>query len=230
MTSKHKIPNYYENIPKDLLTETDNPNYDLHLLKLPFRMVVVAPSGSGKSNFITHILHQFCNKRGTFADIVIVTRNKDEPLYNYLSQKSEGLIQVLEGMHSLPKLDNMDKKKNHLVVVDDLVLDKNQGGICEYYIRARKLNCSVIYLSQKFYAIPQIIRGNCNYFVLLKLTGKREIKLILSEFSLGVNEEQLMDLYQQATSEKFQPLIVDLDAPLDTKFRRGLLEFLEPRV
>lgn len=177
------------------------------------------------------MLHLFCQgKIGTFATIVVCTRNRDEPLYTHLSEKSGGMIQILEGMNSLPKLDLMDKKKSHLVIVDDLVLDKNQTTISEYYIRARKLNCSVIYLSQKFFAIPQIIRGNCNYFMLLKLTGKREIKLILSEFSLGVNEEQLMDLYTQATSEKFQPLLIDLDAPLDKKFRRGFLEFLEPNV
>ena len=194
-------------------------------------MTVVAPSGAGKSNFITHMLHLFCQgKKGTFSTINICTRNKDEPLYNFLTEKSNGLINVSEGMHSLPKLDTLDKKKNHLCIVDDLVLDKNQTTICEYYIRARKLNCSVIYLSQKFYAIPQIIRGNSNYFVLLKLTGKREIKLILSEFSLGVNESELMDLYTQATSEKFQPLLVDLDAPLDTKFRRGFTDFLEPNI
>ena len=107
-----KIPNWYEMIPKDLLSEADNPNYELHLLKIPFRMIVDSPSGGGKTNFLTHLLHLFCQgKKGTFSTINICTRNKDEPLYNFLTEKSNGLINVSEGMHSLPKLDTLDKKR-----------------------------------------------------------------------------------------------------------------------
>ena len=46
-----KIVNMYEKIPKEYLDKVDNPNFHLHQLKLPFRMVIVAPSGSGKTNF-----------------------------------------------------------------------------------------------------------------------------------------------------------------------------------
>lgn len=225
------IPNYYKNIEHDnpdLLIKPFNPNHHLHGMNLPFRSCIVAPSGSGKTNFLVHLIHLFSQgKRGTFADITICTRNKDEPLYNWLVEKSEGSIRVLEGLHSLPKLDQFDKRVNHLVVVDDLVLDKNQQGVSDYYIRARKLNVSVVYISQKFHLIPPIIRGNCSYFCLLKLSGKREINLILSEFGLGVTKEQLFDLYQRATAERFQPLVVDMDAPPEKRFRAGLDDVLE---
>jgi hypothetical protein len=46
-------------------------------------------------------------------------------------------------MKSLPVLDKMDKKTNHLVICDDLLLDKDQQPIINYYIRCRKLNCSI---------------------------------------------------------------------------------------
>jgi hypothetical protein len=223
-----EIVNYYEKIDKSLLLEAENPNFDLHRLKLPFRMCVVAPSGSGKTNFLVNLIHLFSRGKGTFADITVITRNKDEPLYTFLSGKSDQ-IQIKEGLHNLPQLDKMDKAVNHLVCFDDLVLSRDQSQIENYYIRARKLNCSVIYLSQSFFRIPKIIRNNCSYMVILKLSGNREVNMILSEFGLGVSKEQLLELYETATREKFSPLIIDLEADPYSRFRKGFKQILTPR-
>ena len=84
------IINWYEKIPKEMLDDAENPNFHIHHLKVPFRMCVVAPSGSGKSNFLVNLIHLFSSgNKGTFSDITIITRNKDEPLYKYLTSKCE---------------------------------------------------------------------------------------------------------------------------------------------
>jgi len=191
-------------------------------------MCVVAPSGSGKSNFLVNLIHLFSSgNKGTFSDITIITRNKDEPLYKYLTSKCDQ-IQVKEGIHNIPSLDKMDKKENHLVCFDDLVLAKDQSAIENYYIRARKLNCSVVYLSQSYFRIPKIIRNNCSYMVILKLSGNREVNLILSEFGLGVTREQLLAMYEFATKEKFSPLLIDLELDASKRFRKGFQDILDP--
>jgi hypothetical protein len=222
-----KIVNMYDRIPKELLEKSENPNFQLHKLKLPMRMCVVAPSGSGKTNFVVNLIALFSKGKGSFADITIITRNKDEPLYKWLEGLSDQII-IKEGMENIPSLDKMDKELNHLVIFDDLVLSKDQSRIENYYIRARKLNCSVIYLSQSYYRIPKIIRNNCNYFVLLKLSGNREVNMILSEFGLGVTKDELLEIYKYATSEKFQPLVIDMDEEPSQRFRKGLLEVINP--
>ena len=225
---KADIVNWYEKIPKEMLDNAENPNFHIHKLKIAFRMCVVAPSGSGKTNFLVNLIHLFSQgKNGTFADITIITRNKDEPLYNFLTTKCDQ-IQVKEGIHNLPQLDKMDKKVNHLVCFDDLVLAKDQSAIENYYIRARKLNCSVIYLSQSYFRIPKVIRNNCSYMVILKLSGNREVNLILSEFGLGVSREQLLAMYEFATREKFSPLLIDLEEDPYKRFRKGFSEILDP--
>lgn len=222
-----KIINMYEKIPKKFLDVAENPNYNLHLLKLPFRMIIVAPSGSGKTNFLINLLSLFSKNQGTFADICILTRNKDEPLYRWLEDETEGRISIKEGLHNAPKLDDMDKKENHLVIWDDLVLSKDLTSVENYYIRARKLNCSCIFLSQSYFKIPKNIRGNCNYMVILKLANQRDCNLILTEFGLGVTKEQLLKIYEYATKEKFQPLLVDLDEEKEKRFRKGFTEILD---
>lgn len=231
MTSKNKkhtgkIINMYDKIPKDFLDSVDNPNFDLHNLKLPFRMCIVAPSGSGKTNFLVNLLHLFsCGSKGTFSTIDIITRNKDEPLYKWITSQCES-IRINEGLSHTPKLDDFDKTKNHLVVFDDLVLSKDLSMVENYYIRARKLNTSVIFISQSYFKIPKIIRNNCSYIVLLKLSGHREVNLILSEFGLGITKEELLNFYDYATKEKFSPLIIDMEESTDKRFRKGLLEIL----
>ena len=223
---KAKIVNMYEKIPKDMLDHADNPNEHLHHLKIPFRMVVVAPSGSGKSNFLLNLLALFSEGKGTFQTINIITRNKDEPLYKWLQSKSDQIM-ITENLHTTPQLDKFDKDFNHLVVWDDLVLSKDLGMVEQYYIRARKLNCSVIFLSQSFYKIPKIIRGNCSYMVILKLSGKREVNMILSEFGLGVTKEELTEIYEYATREKFSPLIIDMEADKTDRFRKGFADVID---
>ena len=92
-----KVINFYERMDKKFLDNAENPNFNLHHLKLPFRMCIVAPSGSGKTNFLLNIINLFSQGKGTFADISIITRNKDEPLYRFLQSKNDQ-INIKEGL------------------------------------------------------------------------------------------------------------------------------------
>lgn len=221
-----KIENLYEKIPKELLDEAENPNFHLHHLKIPFRMCIVAPSGSGKTNFLCNLIGLFSRDRGTFQTITIITRNKDEPLYKWITSKSDQIV-IKEGLTNTPPLDKYDKDVNHLLVWDDLVLSKDLSMVENYYIRARKFNVSCIFISQSYFKIPKIIRNNCSYMVLLKLSGQREVNVILSEFGLGVSKDQLVEIYKYATNEKFSPLLIDMEADSGQRFRRGLLEIID---
>jgi len=220
-----KIINMYEKMPSEFKDEAENPNFHLHKLKLPFRMCIVAPSGSGKTNMLINLLALFSAGQGSFASITILTKNKDEPLYKWIGSKCDSIV-IKEGLSNTPQLDKFDKDFNHLVVFDDLVLSKDLSMVENYYIRARKLNCSVIFISQSFFRIPKIIRNNCSYMVLLKLSGQREVNLILSEFGLGVTKEELIAIYDYATQEKMTPLLIDMEASPDQRFRKGFLEII----
>jgi hypothetical protein len=218
--------NFYEVMDKKFITKTENPNYHLHGINLPFRMCIVAPSGSGKTNFLVNLINLFCQGRGTFADIHISTKNKDEALYNYLASLSDQIHIREGGFETLPKLDDFDKESNHLMVVDDLVLEKNQERICNYFIRARKLNVSVIYISQTYFGIPPVIRKNSSYMVILKLRGNKDINSVLREVTVGLTKEQLLAMYDYCTREQFNALVVDMEAPNEKRFRKNWDEFL----
>ena len=231
-TPSNQMINFYEKMPKKFLTKPDNPNYDLHQINNPFTMCVSAPTGSGKTTFTTNLIHRFSSgKDGTFQKIYVICSNKNEPLYEYLQTLSDRIF-VKEGIESIPDLDKEfgDQKKDNtssLVVFDDLVLKKNQRPIESYYMKCRKWNVSVMYLSQSYFQIPIFIRRNSMYCVFLKMGGSRTIKQVLTDFSLGISQEQLYNMYEYATSEKFGCFLIDL-VDDSKKYRKGFLEILDP--
>jgi hypothetical protein len=226
--NNNEVRNIYKKIPKKLLPSYHNPNYDNHLLNIPFRCVIVGSSGSGKTNVAVEILRRM---NDTFGKIWVVTKNKDEPIYNFLqSMIPPDFLDIREGVENIPEFDEFDPELQHMVIFDDLVLEKNQKKIEQYFIRGRKIarGISCLYLTQSFYKTPKVIRLNSSYIILKKLSSKRDLNLILSEVNIGINKNKLFELYKYCIDGDFTNfLLIDCDAPQEKKFRKNFLEILE---
>ena len=72
------------------------------------------------------------------------------------------------------------------------------------------------------------IRKNSTHLVILKLGGLREVNRILSEYGLGVTKDQLLSMYEYATLNKFDCLIIANEEPRESKFRKNFSEILDP--
>ena len=203
---------------KEFITEYDNPHFDSHQIKVPFRLAVIASSGGGKTQYLLNLISRM---NDTFGHIYVCYRT-NESLYDFL-QKQIGAdkITFFTQLSKFPQVNEMPKDKQILCVFDDVVnySDKEQGIIKEYYVRGRKWGkgISMCYLSQSFYRIPKIIRLQCNYLILLKLGSKRDLNLILGDYGLGVDKEELMTIYKDATKVPFDFLKLSLDERDDNK-------------
>jgi ABC-type dipeptide/oligopeptide/nickel transport system ATPase component len=184
-------------------------------------MIIAGNSGSGKTQTLLNLIY---NMPDTFENIYITTKNKDEPLYNYLEDKlkDEGL-KITEGLENLPDLDQMDKEQNTLIILDDLVNEpaKQQRPIADYFIRARKKNCSLVYISQSFYQVPKLIRDNITYLIIKQVSSMRNLTMIARECSLGIDKNQLKKIYDDATASKQDFLLIDLEGDKDERFRKN---------
>jgi hypothetical protein len=218
---KAELIDWYKKIPPKYLTKTHNPNFNIHGINLPFRMLIIGGSGAGKTQTLMNLIH---NMNNTFNDIYVITKNKNEPMYEYLEDKfGKKGVRVVEGIDKAPDLDkDISKEDQTLVVMDDLVLERNQKPLEEYFIRARKQNCSLVYISQSYFAVPPIIRKNLNYLIIKRLANLPDLFRIMREYSLGVDKSVLLKLYEDTTSHNKQDfLLVDLDAEPEDRFRKN---------
>ena len=132
---------------------------------------------------------------------------------------------ITEGIDSAPNLDEFDKKEQSLIVMDDLVLEKNQKQLEQYFIRARKLNSSLVYLSQSYFGVPKMIRINLNYLIIKRLNTLQDLFRMMREYSLGVSKDVLVDLYQHSIQDnKHDFLLIDLDSEPKDRFRFNFLD------
>lgn len=221
-----ELIDWYATIPKKFLNSSHNPNYHLHGLKIPFRMLITGNSGSGKTSTLLNIIHNMGN---TFEQIFIICKSKDEPLYRYLEDKlGDSGLSIVEGIANAPDIEkDLSPDVQSLVVMDDLVGEKNQTILEEYFIRARKRGASLIYLTQSYYRTPRMIRQNLTYMIIKKVSSLKDLYRILSEYTLGVDKEVLKRIYEDATADKKDFLLIDLDAPDEGKFRKNFTDIYE---
>jgi len=183
--------------------------------------LIIGSSGSGKTQTLLNIIKAFNN---TFMTIIICTKNSDEPLYNWLKTKiNNNQLKIFEGIDNIPDLDSFNKNENNLIVFDDLILD-DLKKIGSYFIRARKMNISCIFISQSYYSSNKdfkIIRRNINYLIIKKVSSIKELNLISREYSINLNKNDFNKLYNDITKEFENFLMIDCDASDDKKFRRN---------
>ena len=209
------------------LTKQNNPHYEKHFIKIPFRMLIVGNSGSGKTSTLMNLIY---NMPDTFEEIIICCKSKAEPIYEFLEDKykKNKEVKIMEfGKDGLPDIDKMDKEQQRLLIYDDLVNEKDQRAICESFIRARKKNCSLCYLTQSYYAVPKMIRNNLTYIIIKQLSSLKNLTMIINEYSLGVDKKAMKEMYDDATKEKMGFLMLDLEGDRDKRFRSNFDEFYQ---
>jgi predicted metalloprotease len=59
----------------------------------------------------------------------------------------------------------------------------------------------------------------------LKLGGSRVVNALLREISIGLTKEELMYMYNDATKEKFNCLIVNLEKSGNERYRKNFLDY-----
>lgn len=209
--------NFYSKIPN--VEKEHNPGYGVsHMLKVPFRMLILGMSGGGKTNTLLDMIDRMKN---TFTHIILCTRDAHEPLYIHLKNKLKDGLTIYEGtipvpdnkrgavMPNVPDLDTISRQEQTLVIFDDLVLAKNSNRISEYFIRGRKKNVSMVYLSQSYFKAPKIIRLQCNYIIFKQVNNINDLNAILRETTLPYKLEDLRKMYHLCIKQFSDFLLID---------------------
>jgi hypothetical protein len=213
-----EMTNFYQHKDiKKYVTKYHNPNFQDTQIDIPCRIGVIAPSGTGKTQWVLNFISR---SSGTFGHIIILYK-ASEPLYEFLRDKiGSKNITFYTKLTELPNPNDLGfGKKQVLMIFDDQIAERNQAKIEEYFLRGRKVGggISMCYLSQNFFQIPTLIRRQFNYVIILKLSGNRDMKQIIQNYSLGLDANEVVKLYKDATKEKFNFLKIAVEERNDNK-------------
>jgi hypothetical protein len=223
--SKSSILNLYELIPKDIVKgKRTYKNWEQVQIELPFRMLVVGAAGSMKTNSVVNIaLAMNC-----WNKVYIFAKQINEPLYKWLAglyKEAENelgidIVFVSDELDDMPELEEIDPRGNNLFIFDDLILEKAKKlkTVEALFVRGRRLNCSCIFVSQRYYQVPIMIRQNADYLVIKKVLVKDRDR-ILREFAQDITAEELVKKCQQATKDRKEDfMLIDTVHP-DPRYR-----------
>ena len=95
----------------------------------------------------------------------------------------------------------------------------------ELFIRGRKLNVSLAFVSQSYFKVPKDIRLNATHLFIMKIPNKREVQQIVSNHLSDIEIIDFMKLCKDCTKEPFSFLVNDTTLPSDNPltFRKNLL-------
>ena len=76
---------------------------------------------------------------------------------------------------------NPDKENKILIVFDDMIADMIQNKklnsiVTELFIRGRKLNISLVFITQSYFKVPKDVRLNTTHFFIAKSPSKGELQ------------------------------------------------------
>ena len=205
------MENHYQKLHAKYKSKSFNPNKGkTHNIDIPFRMLIVGASGSGKTNCLMNLLKVAFN--GTFSHIYLCCKDVNEPLYQQMIDKLGDDITVFEN-GEVPPLSEMPAGDEQLIIFDDLVGDQNATKeIIEYFKMARKKGkgISCCYLSQSFFKVDKFIRSNTNWIIIKKVSSKKDLKLILSEYSFNCVIKELEAMYHYCTKKFEDVMLLDI--------------------
>ena len=129
--------------------------------------------------------------------IYLYAKDPYEDEYQYLINKRESVglkhfndpkafIEYSNDMHDVYKnIDNynLNKENKILIVFDDMIADminnkKSNSIVTELFVRCRKLNISLVSISQSYFKVPKDVRNNSTHFFIMKIPNKREFMQI----------------------------------------------------
>ena len=107
------------------------------------------------------------------------------------------------------------------MIADMINTKKRNPVITELFIRGRKLNISIVFVTQSYFKKPKDLRLNSTNFFIMKIPNKRELQQIALNHSSDIDFKDFMKIYKKCTF-----LVNDTTLPPDDllRFRNNLLK------
>ena len=174
-------------------------------------MLIIEGLGSGKTNTLLKLI----NNQSDIDKIYLYAKDPYEAKYQYLIKKREKLglnhyddsnvfIEYSNNMQDVYKnIEDYNPRKNRkiLIVFDDMIADminnkKLNPIVTELFIRGRKFNNSIVFITQSYFKVPKDVRLNFTHFSIMKIPNKKELQQIAINHSADVDFKDFINIYK----------------------------------
>ena len=201
----------------------------------------VGGSGSGKTNALLNLT----NNQPDIDKIYLYGKDPYEEKYQYLINKLEkvgldhfkdprAFMEYSNDMQDVCKNIedyNPGKKRKVLIVFDDMIADmitnkKLNPVVTELFIRGRKPNISIVFITKSYVKVSKDVRLNSTHFFIMKIPNRRELQQIALNHSSDIDFKDFMKIYKKCTAEPYSFLVNDTTLSSDDslRFRKNLLK------
>ena len=204
-------------------------------------MLIIGPSGSGETNGLLNLIQQ--DNDNFFDKVYLYVKDLDEPKYQFLIKKHENAgtknlndpSVFIEYSNSTDDVFNntdgynLKRKRKILIVFGDMIADimtnkRFQAIIKESFTRCRKLNISLIFITQSYFSVPKEVRLNStHHYLIMKIQNKRELQEIAINHSEDIYYKEFLKTYRNCTNEPYSFLTIDATLPASNfmRFRKN---------
>ena len=199
-----------------------------------YRKLIIGGSGSGKTNALLNLI----NNQPDIDKIYLYAKDPYEAKYQYLINKRESIglnhyddakafIEYSNNMQDDYKnIDqyNADKERKILIVFDNMIADMINNKmlnsiVTELFIRGRKLNISLVFITQSYFKVLKDVTLNTTHFFITKIPNKRELQQIALNHSSDISTKDFINTYKKYTTKPYSFLANDVTLASDNPFR-----------
>ena len=200
----------------------------------PYRILIIGGSETGKTNALLNLI----NNQQDIDKIYLYAKDSYEDKYQYLINKRErvginhlndpkAFIESSNDMHDVyTNIDNYnpDKENKILMVFDDMIAatinnKKLNSIVTELFTRGRKLNISLVFISQSYFKVPKDVRNNSTHFFIIEILNKRELQQIAINHLSDINSKDFIEIYRKCTDKRYSFLVIDTTLPSNNLLR-----------
>ena len=177
--------------------------------------------------------------------ISLYAKDLSEPKYEFLIKKREnaGIKHINDSNAFIECSNTMDefyenindynpsRQRKILIVFDDIIAEimsnkKVHAIIKELFIRCRKLNILLVFITQSCFFVPKDVRLNSTHYLLIKINNRKELQNIAINDSAVIYYKDFMKLYRECTREPHSVWTIDTTLPASDplRFRKNLFD------
>ena len=112
-------------------------------------------------------------------------------------------------------------------MIADIINNKKLNpSVTELFIRGRKFNISIVFITKSYFKVPKVLRLSSTHFFIVKIPTKGELQQIALNHSSDIDFKDFMKICKKCTAESYSFLVNDTSIPSDDplRFRKNLLK------